>query len=109
MTTADMIQAQCMTRRPTLKFSPYDERSDGVTTQSTYFRAKGILDAILGLGLLIIALPVIGLLIAVVRITSRGPGIFRQLRVGKGGQIYTMYKLRSMRIDAELSSGPVWS
>src|SRR5262245_46234806 len=63
----------------------------------------------LGLLLLLLALPVIALLVAIIRITSPGPGIYRQRRVGLGGCIFTMYKLRSMRNDAESRSGPVWA
>jgi lipopolysaccharide/colanic/teichoic acid biosynthesis glycosyltransferase len=54
-------------------------------------------------------LPIIGLLMVLVRLTSRGPAIYSQVRVGKDNKPYTMYKLRSMRIDAEDNSGPVWS
>jgi lipopolysaccharide/colanic/teichoic acid biosynthesis glycosyltransferase len=58
---------------------------------------------------LVPALPVIGLLVLLVRLTSRGPGIFRQVRVGLNGKTYMMYKLRSMRVDAEAATGAVWS
>jgi lipopolysaccharide/colanic/teichoic acid biosynthesis glycosyltransferase len=74
-----------------------------------FFRLKGVLDRALGLILLIPAAPVIALLVAAIRATSRGPGIYSQVRVGKGGVNFTMYKLRSMRSDAEAGSGPTWS
>src|SRR5262245_45504499 len=70
---------------------------------------KTLLDRGLAIVLLIPGLPLLGLLIALVRLTSRGPGIYAQARVGKGGCVFTMYKLRSMRIDAESGTGPVWS
>lgn len=70
---------------------------------------KIILDRGLAILLLVPGLPMIGLLIALVRLSSRGPGIYSQLRVGQGGRVFTMYKLRSMRIDAEVATGPVWS
>jgi lipopolysaccharide/colanic/teichoic acid biosynthesis glycosyltransferase len=54
-------------------------------------------------------LPMIGLLVVLIRLTSRGPGIYSQERVGKNGKPFTMYKLRSMRSDAEAKTGPVWS
>ena len=66
---------------------------------------KPMLDRGLALLLLIPGLPLVMLLVAVVRLTSRGPGIYSQSRVGKGGRIFTMYKLRSMRIDAETNRG----
>lgn len=42
---------------------------------------------------------------AFVRLTSSGPAIFRQRRIGWGGEPFTMYKFRTMRIDAE-EAGP---
>jgi lipopolysaccharide/colanic/teichoic acid biosynthesis glycosyltransferase len=48
--------------------------------------------------LLLIALPLIGLLMLVVRVTSPGPAIFRQTRVGKDGSRFTLVKLRTMTV-----------
>ena len=36
-----------------------------------------------------------------IRISDRGPAVFKQTRVGKNGQTFTMYKFRTMRVDAE--------
>jgi exopolysaccharide biosynthesis polyprenyl glycosylphosphotransferase len=47
----------------------------------------------------VIILPVIGILALLVRLSSPGPVLFRQARVGKGGRIFTFYKFRSMRVD----------
>lgn len=44
-----------------------------------------------------------------VRLTSPGPAIYRQRRVGRHGRPFTMYKLRTMRHDAEATTGPVWA
>ena len=54
-------------------------------------------------------LPMIGLLVVIVRLTSRGPGVYRQVRVGRGGRTFTMYKLRSMRVDAEVDGVARWA
>src|SRR5688500_6921205 len=62
---------------------------------------KQLLDRTLAALLLVPGLPLIGLLVLLVRLTSRGQGVYSQRRVGKGGLLFTMYKLRSMRIDAE--------
>lgn len=75
---------------------------------SSYCHWKEILDRAAAIVLLIPGLPIIGTLIVLIRITSKGPGIYCQRRVGKAGRVYTMYKLRSMRSDAEAATGPVW-
>jgi lipopolysaccharide/colanic/teichoic acid biosynthesis glycosyltransferase len=76
---------------------------------SSYHDRKQWVDRTLALLMLIPGLPMIGILVVLVRLTSAGPGIFRQVRSGKNGRPYTMYKLRSMRCDAEAKSGPAWS
>mgnify|MGYP003338520459 FL=1 len=48
-------------------------------------------------------------LILLVRLTSKGPGIYKQTRSGLNGKTFTMYKLRSMRIDAEADGLPKWA
>jgi len=76
---------------------------------SSYFKWKGLIDAVLAVVLLIPALPIIGVLVLLVRVTSRGPGIYRQSRVGKHGRVFRMYKIRTMTDNAEEKSGPVWT
>ena len=63
----------------------------------------------LGAVLLIPAIPIIAVLVLLVRLTSRGPGIYRQRRVGYRGQEFVMLKIRSMRQDAEAETGPIWA
>ncbi len=74
-----------------------------------YFRRKVVLDRTLAALLLAPGLPMIALMVLLVRLTSRGPGIFRQVRVGQRGRKFKMYKIRTMRHDAEAASGPVWT
>jgi lipopolysaccharide/colanic/teichoic acid biosynthesis glycosyltransferase len=62
---------------------------------------KRCLDVILGSVCLMAAAPLIGVCALTVRITSRGPAIFRQDRVGVGGEVFRIYKLRTMVDDAE--------
>jgi lipopolysaccharide/colanic/teichoic acid biosynthesis glycosyltransferase len=74
-----------------------------------YFRWKGLLDCFFAAILLIPCLPVTVALILLVRITSDGPGIYRQCRVGKNGRKFFIYKIRTMIHDAEVRTGPVWT
>ncbi len=74
-----------------------------------YFAIKNFLDRCLAVVLLIPGTPAIGMLMLLVRLTSRGPAIYRQKRVGKHGQEFVMLKIRTMRHDAEEGLGAVWT
>lgn len=63
--------------------------------------AKRVLDVIVAsAGLMLAALPMLCIALTI-RLTSPGPVLFRQARVGKGGRLFTSYKFRSMYMDAE--------
>jgi lipopolysaccharide/colanic/teichoic acid biosynthesis glycosyltransferase len=61
--------------------------------------------------LIILAIASLAMLLAavLVRITSPGPVLFKQRRVGKYGKIFVLYKFRTMVNDAEKNTGPVWA
>jgi sugar transferase (PEP-CTERM system associated) len=69
-------------------------------------RVGDVLCAVLGL---IVFSPVMLLVLLATRITSPGPALYHQRRVGKDGKIFTIFKFRSMRLDAEASTGAVWA
>ncbi len=73
------------------------------------FAGRGSIDRVAAVVLLVPGLPLIALLVALVRLSSKGPGIYRQERVGKDGHRFMMYKIRSMRHKAEAGTGPVWT
>src|SRR5207247_6290239 len=54
-------------------------------------------------------LPVLLMAAAAVRLTSTGPAFYSQLRVGKGGRVFRIFKLRTMYHNCEQKSGAVWS
>jgi lipopolysaccharide/colanic/teichoic acid biosynthesis glycosyltransferase len=76
---------------------------------SRYFKWKRFADLPIALLLSIIALPIIVAAWLLVRTTSRGPGIYKQVRLGLHGKPFTIYKIRTMRVDAETATGAVWA
>ena len=74
-----------------------------------YFSWKPIVDIVLASLMLIPALPIILVAMLLVKWTSKGPGIYTQVRVGKDGRVFTIYKIRSMRVDAEAATGAIWA
>ena len=59
--------------------------------------------------LLVALAPVIAIAALAVRLTSRGPAFYRQTRVGRNGQLSSIFKLRTMVQDDEAGIGAVWS
>jgi len=72
-------------------------------------RWKAVVDFPLAAVMLVFAIPVILVAILAVRLTSRGPVIYTQARVGRGGRVFTIYKIRTMSHDCESLTGPRWS
>jgi putative colanic acid biosynthesis UDP-glucose lipid carrier transferase len=66
-------------------------------------------DYVLSAVLLLLASPLMLLIAVGVKLSSPGPVFYRQRRVGWNGHEFTMYKFRSMPVEAEKDSGPVWA
>lgn len=58
---------------------------------------------------LLLVLPLIPLIMMAIRLTSPGPVLYRQKRVGRNGALFNCYKFRTMRSDAEADTGPTWA
>jgi lipopolysaccharide/colanic/teichoic acid biosynthesis glycosyltransferase len=74
-----------------------------------YAAARAAIDAAVALVLLVLTFPLVLVLLGLVKLTSRGPALYTQVRQGRGGRPYTIYKLRSMTHECERDSGPRWS
>jgi sugar transferase (PEP-CTERM system associated) len=83
--------------------------SEGFRRSRLNLAVKRALDLSLGILGLIVSLPVMALVALAVKLDSKGPAIFRQERVGLGGRVFKVLKFRSMRVDAERTSGAQWA
>jgi len=70
---------------------------------------KRIVDFIGSLLGLILLSPVLAIISLLVKLTSRGPVLYAQERVSEGGKIFKIYKFRTMYLDAEAKTGPVFT
>lgn len=75
---------------------------------SRYFRIKRFVDFPCVFLIALILSPLILFFMLMVRLTSRGPVFYTQIRSGKDGEPFMMYKIRSMVLDAE-PDGAVWA
>ena len=67
------------------------------------------LDIIGSTFILLISMPLTILIALLIKISSPGPVLYKQQRVGKDGEIFILYKFRTMVKDAEKTVGPVWA
>jgi len=72
-------------------------------------QVKRILDIVVSLSLLILGAPIWLTVALLVKLTSPGPAVYKQERIGRNGKPFVMMKFRSMYIDAETKSGPQWA
>ncbi len=84
-----------------LKQSPLRQRSARVL--------KRTFDLALTVPLLLLLSPLLAVLAVAVKLSSPGPVFFKQERVGRGNRPFRVLKFRSMVLDAEKQTGPVWA
>jgi len=70
---------------------------------------KRLMDVTVSALVLVLGAPAWLATAAAIRLTSPGPAIYRQERIGRNGRPFIMMKFRSMYIDAEKHSGPQWA
>jgi len=80
-----------------------------LTSATWYCCCKGVLDFVVALILFVLSVPVIFVAGLVVKLTSPGPIFYSQVRLGKNGRLFKVYKIRTMTRDCEKKSGPCWA
>jgi lipopolysaccharide/colanic/teichoic acid biosynthesis glycosyltransferase len=75
----------------------------------SYELIKPWLDFVLALAMFPVAVPIVLVAMLLIKLNSRGSGIYTQKRVGFRGKIFTIYKIRTMYENSESDSGPIWA
>jgi exopolysaccharide biosynthesis polyprenyl glycosylphosphotransferase len=70
---------------------------------------KRIFDLVFASFILLITCPLYIIIAILIKLDSKGPVLYYQERIGLNGEVFRVFKFRSMRIDAEHVTGPVWS
>jgi sugar transferase (PEP-CTERM system associated) len=83
--------------------------SAGFKKSRTLALSKRSVDVVVASVGLIVGLPVMAIIALAVRLSSPGPVFYHQSRVGLRGHIFQVHKFRTMRVDAEAATGPVWA
>jgi len=83
--------------------------NSGFEVSGRLLLVKQIVATFVSLLLLILFSPIMLLVMGLIKLESLGPIFFKQERVGRDGKLFTLWKFRSMRADAERESGPVWA
>jgi len=83
--------------------------SEGFRTSNFQRVIKRACDVIFSLLGLLLAAPIMAVTAAAIKLTSPGPALYRQQRVGLQSRPFTIVKFRSMRTDAEAQTGAVWA
>jgi len=83
--------------------------SEGFRLTAAFLFARRVLSKLISLAVLLLVLPLIPMIVLAIKLTSPGPVLYRQKRVGRNGKLFDCYKFRTMRPDAEADSGPTWA
>ncbi|HZU38292.1 MAG TPA: sugar transferase [Gemmataceae bacterium] len=87
----------------------YEEVGTSRWERSSWPTSRAVVEWLVALGLFVVSLPVLAMVAVLVKLTSRGPIIYSQTRLGRGGRHYRILKIRTMHHNCERHSGPCWS
>ncbi len=83
--------------------------AEGFRFSSSLRVLKRLLSTLAAAVLLVLLLPLIPFVILLIKLDSRGPVLYRQVRMGRAGSTFYCYKFRTMRRDAEADTGATWA
>ncbi len=83
--------------------------SEGFRLNGSIIFGRRVMSWLISAALLVVVLPLLPLIALLVKLTSPGPVLYKQKRVGRSGHIFYCYKFRTMRADAEADTGPTWA
>jgi len=83
--------------------------SDGFRSGRISAAVTRLIDIVGSATALIVAAPLFAACVLAIKLESRGPAFFRQVRVGRGDKPFVMFKLRSMRVDADVDAGAAFA
>ena len=82
---------------------------EGFRRSSLFRAARRVISIVISLTGLAFSLPLLPLIVLAVKLDSKGPVLYKQVRVGKAGRVFKVIKFRTMRVDAEANGGPQWA
>jgi sugar transferase (PEP-CTERM system associated) len=83
--------------------------SSGFTVSPLVIILKRLVDILLAVLGLVLTAPLMAIIACLIKLDSRGPVFFTQERVGQNGRLFILFKFRTMRVDAEALTGPVFA
>jgi sugar transferase (PEP-CTERM system associated) len=83
--------------------------SEGFSKSRVLLAIKRAFDIAAALVGLVISAPIMAIIAGLTKISSPGPVLYHQERVGLNGRAFVVHKFRTMALDAEAVTGPVWS
>ncbi len=107
--TRDVARIPAPPRPATPRSAPTRTPAVQPRPQSWYVAGKAILDFTIAVVLVVPALPILLVTALLVKLTSRGPVLYSQVRLGRHGRPFAMYKVRTMYHNCERASGARWS